>query len=304
MLARRMISRSVPKEAEQGPKRVSTGHAVLDIGQNIGALVIYTNAEHCGREIEVSPKDDHMQRTHTEVRERRVNGDVVYAALFLALMEGDYNIWCIPGQSVTIRGGNVAEVDWRGVKVALLPKFGLTHLHNETKLDILPPRYRNGRTVSPAPMGTAPMVYTGDGQVAWDQMWTTFCDLALAGGPPHRDTLLEPIAPEEVMANQEDYERVVSEIERGLRLVTGLPTVRSKNPGWVGLDCQDEQAALWLLRAIVIENVCVRREGTVLFFPAGPAFRLEKEIKNIVTVAAKTHHYWTEHRNPGTSERQ
>jgi sirohydrochlorin cobaltochelatase len=50
-----------------------------------------------------------------------------------------------------------------------------------------------------------------------------------------------------------------------------------------------------MLRAIVVENVCVRREGSVLFLPAGPAFRMEKEIKNVITVVAKTHHYWTEH---------
>jgi hypothetical protein len=50
-----------------------------------------------------------------------------------------------------------------------------------------------------------------------------------------------------------------------------------------------------LLRAIVVENVCVRREESVLFLPAGPAFRLDKEIKNVITVVAKTHHYWREH---------
>jgi hypothetical protein len=297
MLARRMIQRSATQEGERGPNRVSTGHAVLDIGQNIGALVIYTGAELCGKEIEVSPKDNHRQKTHTEVRERRIDGRSTYAALFLALPEGDYNIWCIPGQSVTITGGKVTEIDWRGLDVALLPKYGLPHLHSETMQALLPPRYRNGQTVSSAPMGTAPMIYNDDGEVAWDQMWTTFCDLALAGGPPHRDTLLEPVPPEAVMADQEAYGRVVGEIERGLRLVTGLPTIRSKNPGWVGLDCQEEQAALWLLRAIVVENICVRREGNVLYFPAGPAFRLEKEIKNVVTVVAKTYHYWTEHCN-------
>lgn len=53
--------------------------------------------------------------------------------------------------------------------------------------------------------------------------------------------------------------------------------------------------ALWLLRAIVVENICVRREGQTLFLPAGPDFRLEYEIKNVITVAAKTHHYWSEH---------
>ena len=53
--------------------------------------------------------------------------------------------------------------------------------------------------------------------------------------------------------------------------------------------------ALWLLRAIIVENVMVRREGTVLWFPAGPDYRLEREIKNVITVVAKTNHYWQEH---------
>ena len=140
------------------------------------------------------------------------------------------------------------------------------------------------------------MRYTDDGQVAWDEMWTTFCDLAMAGGPPHRGTLLEPATPDEVNAAPEDYERVIAEIERGLRLVTGLSTVRSERPGWVGLQCADEQMVLWLLHAILAENVSVRYEGSVLFLPAGSAFRLDKEIKNVVTVVAKTHHYWMEHR--------
>jgi hypothetical protein len=290
MLARRMMQRSAPQIAEVGPKRVSTGHAVLNIGHNVGALVIYTDAE-------LSPKGNDALRTHTEVLERRANGDATYAALFLALTEGDYNIWSIPDQSITVVGGSVAEVDWREMHVALAPKFCHPHRHNSTILDILPPRYRDGKMVSAAPMGTAPMRYTEEGQVAWDQMWTDFCDLALAGGPPHRDTLLEPVAPEEVKADQDAYECVVGEIERGLRLVTGLSTVRSKNPGWVGLECENEHAALWLLRAIVVENICVRREGSVLFLPAGPTFRLEKEIKNVITVVAKTHHYWSEHCN-------
>ena len=139
------------------------------------------------------------------------------------------------------------------------------------------------------------MRYTDDGQVAWNDMWTDFCDLALAGGPSHRDSFLEPVTPDEVKAAQEAYERVVAEIERGFQMVTGLPTVRSECLGWVGLQCEDEEMALWLLRAIVVENVCVRRERSVLFLPAGPAFRLEKEIKNVITVVAKTYHYWTEH---------
>ena len=65
---------------------------------------------------------------------------------------------------------------------------------------------------------------------------------------------------------------------------------------WIGLRCDDEDMALWMLRAIVVENVAVRREGQVLFVPCGQSFRVEHEIKNVVTVVAKTFHYWAEHR--------
>jgi hypothetical protein len=53
--------------------------------------------------------------------------------------------------------------------------------------------------------------------------------------------------------------------------------------------------AAWLLRAITMENVSVRTAGMMLDLPAAPHFRLEKEIKNVVTVIAKTAHYWLEH---------
>jgi len=44
-----------------------------------------------------------------------------------------------------------------------------------------------------------------------------------------------------------------------------------------------------------MENVSARAEGLTLALPAGPDYRLEKEIKNVVTVIAKTCHYWTSH---------
>lgn len=176
---------------------------------------------------------------------------------------------------------------------------GHSHSHShgpEPDLNnLLPPRYQNGGEVSAAPMGTAPFKYKPDGSPAWDEMWTDFCDLALAGGPPHRGELLEPVLPETIRANPEGYQKVLAELERGLKMVTGLPVVASKAPGWIGLVCDGEEMALWLLRAIIVENICVRREGKVLYLPAGPAFKLEQEVKNVISAVAKTYHYWTEH---------
>ena len=180
---------------------------------------------------------------------------------------------------------------------------GGSHRHSRPLVDsLLPPRYRGGQPVSAAPMSAAPLVYDEEGRVAWDRMWgrddpdSPFCELALAGGPPHRDVLLEPVTPAAVQADWVGYSRVLAELTRGISLTTGLRTQLSSALGWIGVQCHSEAMALWLLRAIVVENISVRREGSVLYLPAGPAFRLEHEIKNVITALAKTCHYWQEHR--------
>ncbi len=161
---------------------------------------------------------------------------------------------------------------------------------------VLPPRYRDpGLVVSSAPMGAAPLQRDAEGRVAWDAMWQGFCELGLAGGPPHRGTLLEAISPDEALANPERDAEVRAELARGLRMVTGLRVVLDGPAGWIGVACVDEEMAIWLMRAIVVENVMVRRERAVLYLPAGPRFTLEGEIKSVVTVVAKTYHYWAQH---------
>jgi hypothetical protein len=94
---------------------VHTEHAVLDIGEEIGALIIYTPKELLGREIEVSPPGVNSTRTHTAVLERKTGQNTLFAALYLALPVGDYIIWksaSEPAGSVSIKGGEVAEVNW------------------------------------------------------------------------------------------------------------------------------------------------------------------------------------------------
>lgn len=166
---------------------------------------------------------------------------------------------------------------------------------------ILPPRYQNGVEVSAAPMTSAALQFNEDGTIAWDAIWgaddpeSPFCELALAGGPPHRGTLLEAARSDDCLAQPGKYAAVLAELQRGIRLVTGLSTVPSPVMGWIGLQCATQEMAIWLLRAIIVENVMVRREGTVLYLPAAPHFTLAGEIKNVVTVVAKTVHYWAEH---------
>ena len=161
---------------------------------------------------------------------------------------------------------------------------------------ILPEAYQESyEDVQPVSMGSAGLKYGFDGKVAWDQIWGSFCDLAMAGGPPHKGTLLEPGTRAAIDAHPDQYREVVDEICRGVTMVTELEARPSPNAGWVRVTTHDETMAGWLLRAIVMENVAARAEGPLLDLPASPAFRLAKEIKNVITVIAKTCHYWTGH---------
>ena len=144
-------------------------------------------------------------------------------------------------------------------------------------------------------MGSAELKYGDDGRVAWDDIWGSFCDLAMAGGPPHKGALLEPATAEEISAQPERYREVADEICRGINLVTGLNATGDSIPGWIRVDCASKAMAGWLVRAITMENVSVRADGKQLFLPAGPRYRVEKEIKNVITSIAKTCHYWDGH---------
>jgi hypothetical protein len=167
----------------------------------------------------------------------------------------------------------------------------------ESRIDaILPETYQDSyEDVQPIAMGSAPLRFDRDGRVAWNEMWTSFCDLAMAGGPPHKGMLLEPGTPAAIDAEPERYRDVVNEICRGVQMVTGLEVDESPVRGWVRVTCLTNGMAEWLLRAITMENVAVRADALAVDVPAAPHFRVAKEIKNVVTVVAKTTHYWLSH---------
>jgi hypothetical protein len=161
---------------------------------------------------------------------------------------------------------------------------------------VLPEEYQDSyEEVKPVSMGSAGLKYDPYGNVAWNEIWGSFCDLAMAGGPPHKGALLEPASPIGIAAEPDKYREVAKEICRGLQLVAGLPAEPSPTPGWIEVECDRKVMAGWLTRAIVMENVSGYTEGTKLYLPAGPHFRLEKEIKNVITVIAKTCHYFVDH---------
>jgi hypothetical protein len=90
----------------------STDNLLLDIGGDTGALVIAAAADRDQAEVEISPAGG-GPRTHNVVRRRAVpGGGAVYAAVFPALAEGDYDVWldaAARAGTVTVRGGEVAS---------------------------------------------------------------------------------------------------------------------------------------------------------------------------------------------------
>lgn len=143
-----------------------------------------------------------------------------------------------------------------------------------------------------APMGSAPMKYLEDGAVNWGEMWESYCVLAQEGGPPHRAEMLA--AEDKVDSESEGYQFATREIIRGILAVSGLKA-SAASPGWIQVECLSESMADWLAEAITQENVQARREGSQLLLPVAEYYTLKGEIKNIITVVAKTTHYWIEH---------
>ena len=154
-------------------------------------------------------------------------------------------------------------------------------------------------TSAPA-MGQAPFRYEASGRPHWAGMWESFCELALFGGPPHRgpESALRVKEAARPVASRRRKPRggfdAVAEIRRGIEETTGLPTTPAA-PGWLAVACESARMAAWLCAVIILEIVDARAEGTTLLIPASDGYRLEDEVKSVITVVAKTHHYWLAH---------
>ncbi|MGI9149173.1 MAG: hypothetical protein ACR2IK_21925 [Chloroflexota bacterium] len=84
------------------------------------------------------------------------------------------------------------------------------------------------------------------------------------------------------------------EIRRGIWETTGLFS-EPAGPGWLAVTCNSARMAEWLCMAIGRENVEAKWDGAALLVPACESFTLENEVKSVITVVAKTAHYWDEH---------
>lgn len=95
------------------------GAVLVDVGDDAGALVLYTDAAMEGVEIDISPVGDDTARTHVAVHTRPVPGHApLFAAVYPSLTHGRYRLWH-PGRdaagTVDIEAGRVTETTWQHV---------------------------------------------------------------------------------------------------------------------------------------------------------------------------------------------
>lgn len=102
------------------------GSVVLDIGGDVGALMLRTPPDFNGREIDLTPDDASRPHTHSAVRERQLTNAVSYCAVYPNLKAGLYTIE-ESGQRIVIVGGRVTEVDFDVSN----PPTPITHIHGD-----------------------------------------------------------------------------------------------------------------------------------------------------------------------------
>lgn len=101
-------------EHNHGPSAV--GSVVLNLGADIGALIIEAGPAQLGSEIEISPAAGGA-RTHSMVRERLTVPDSRYDAVYPDLAAGEYTIWRdaqTPSATVAVVGGRITHYPWEG----------------------------------------------------------------------------------------------------------------------------------------------------------------------------------------------
>src|ERR1700712_3114095 len=100
------------EQSQLGPSQ--DGSVMLDIGGDIGALILHAPVELAGAEIEISPVGEVPPRRHVAVRERRGRGASRYAAIYPSLRAGRYTVWGLHGKpeaQVEITGGKICEIE-------------------------------------------------------------------------------------------------------------------------------------------------------------------------------------------------
>ena len=100
---------------EAAPPSVPSRAVVINVGEHTGALVLASNEQRAGLEVEIHPVSHPGARTHVWVLPREGRDGVVYAAIFPNLESGDFAILGVDGSIadiISIPPNQVTHATW------------------------------------------------------------------------------------------------------------------------------------------------------------------------------------------------
>jgi len=102
-----------------GPEVLTSGSAVvLDIGGDIGAVIVYLGDQPVGPELDIRPTGDDLGRFHTGVHDRVIVGVTTRVAVFPEVRAATYELLDRDGEPFAVLeavGGEVCTVDLRRI---------------------------------------------------------------------------------------------------------------------------------------------------------------------------------------------
>jgi hypothetical protein len=106
--------------ASQENQFAGQGAVLLDIGGDVGAVVVTMPADLLGTEVEIRPvgqtADGHSHHPHVAVVNRPAGGTLIPSLVFPELLEGRYELHekgsPAARQTLDVRGGKVTTVAW------------------------------------------------------------------------------------------------------------------------------------------------------------------------------------------------
>ena len=100
---------------DPGPGAGRPESLLLDIGGDVGALIVYAAEDCLGCEIDLTPAGaPRSHHLHTMIRRRRAPAREFVAGVYPEVAAGTYTLWGLDGTPLTtvgIVGGRVAEYD-------------------------------------------------------------------------------------------------------------------------------------------------------------------------------------------------
>jgi hypothetical protein len=104
-----------------------------------------------------------------------------------------------------------------------------------------------------------------------------------------KSDLIQPLSPEEIACDPAASAANASQLAREIQMATGVVTTAPAGSGWIEIQCPNEAMAVWMMRALIAEDVLTRREEDRLFVP----FCARRDAERLLTVIRQTAHCWS-----------